>query len=109
MIEGITHTPTQADSHEALQARQGWSVASMREEIDALKKELYESRDFWSRSNHDLLEQLQITQRQLNGFQARVRNALNYLELVNCGNVDRAKIECAKLELLDIDRRRGEQ
>ncbi len=102
MIEGIQHTPTQVDSHAELQARQGWSVAAMRDQIDrltaeneALKKEIYQVRNHWSQYN--------------TSFFSRVRNALSYLNLVNCGNVDQAKIECAKLELLDIDRRRGKQ
>ena len=107
MINGIAHTPTQADSHAELQARQGWSVAAMREqmdakdlvidrqaaEIDALKKELYNVRNHWSQYN--------------TSFFARVRNAINYLALVNCGNLCQAYINCAVLELKDIDRRRN--
>jgi len=80
-IEGMAHTPTQADSHAALQQRQGWSVAAMRDEIEAL-------------------------QRQLNGFQSHVRNALNLMRLVNCGNLDQAKINQAIVELESIDKRR---
>lgn len=120
-IDGVAHTPTQQDSHAELQAYQGWSVASMREEIDrkeaniqecleresvyvrkiesleaeneALKKEIYQVRNHWSQYN--------------NAFFLRVRNALAYLRLVNTSNVDQAYINCAKLELEDIDKRRS--
>lgn len=128
MIEGITHTPTQADSHAELQSRNGLTVAAMRDEIEkkdnkikafhdslaqfivitskleaendrltaeneALKKELYQVRNHWSQYN--------------NAFFLRVRNALAYLRLVNTSNVNQAYINCAKLELEDIDKRRG--
>jgi len=102
MIEGIQHTPTQTDSHAELRARQGWSVAAIRDEInalkaenEALKKEIYAVRNHWSQYN--------------TSFFSRVRNALNYLALVNCGNLCQAYINCAVLELKDIDKRRGKQ
>lgn len=100
MIEGITHTPTQADSHAELQSRNGLTAAAMRDQIDrltaeneALKKEIYQVRNHWSQYN--------------NAFFLRVRNALAYLRLVNTSNVNQAYINCAKLELEDIDKRRN--
>lgn len=71
-----------AESHEYLQERQGWKVSDMRLEIDSLK-------------------------RQLNSFQAPIRNALNLLRLVNCGHVDQAKVNQAISVLEDIDKRKA--
>lgn len=86
MTEGIAHTPTQTDSHEELQARQGWSVAAMREEIDAKGQEI------------DKLK------RTLANYEIRSHNALEFLRLVNCGNVDQGKVASAIAELNDIQR-----
>lgn len=95
---------------------EGLSMSSTRQKIkrliaanEDLKKELYESRDFWAKSNHDLLEQLQIEQRRANSYQAPVRNALTLLRDVNCGNVDDAKISMARLVLEDADKKRCEK
>jgi hypothetical protein len=37
-------------------------------------------------------------------YEIRAHNALEFLRLVNCGNVDQAKIACAVAELNDINR-----
>lgn len=91
MIEGI-HTPTQEDSHAELQARNGWTVAAMRREIDErdgkinafhdslaqfivitanlerenenLKQTLYNSLQFWSGQNQTMLERLSESERE---------------------------------------------
>lgn len=109
-IEGVAHTPTQQDSHEQLQQRQGWSVAAMRQEIDSQANKI----ESYQRSMIDaicVIADLQANDealtRQLNGHQAHVRNALTLLRAVNCGNLDQAKIRQAILELEDIDKRRG--
>lgn len=110
------YTPTQEDSHAELRARQGWSVAAMRDEIDAKDKKIEELNQLlFEGYNHvntlkenlsEVVNGARSLQRQLNGFQSPVRNALNLLRLVNCGNLDQAKINQAILELEDIDKRR---
>ncbi len=98
MIEGIQHTPTQAGSHAELQARQGWSVAAMRDEMDA-KDQLINAKD-------QLIDALKAKNealtRQINGFQSRVGNALRLLKNVHCGNTSQALVNHAQLELGDV-------
>lgn len=53
-------------------------------------------------------QEIDALTRQLNMHQSRVGNALNLLRLVNCGNLDQAKVNMAILQLEDIDKRRSE-
>ena len=98
MIEGINYTPTQEDSHAELQARQGWSVAFMRDEINALKEDFLaveQSRKQWQ-------AEAERQQRRADGLTTKARNALSLLKNVHCGNVSQALVNHAQLELRDV-------
>lgn len=77
------------ESHAYLMQRQGWSVAAMRSELDA-KDQVIEKQ-----------------KRQLALYEIKTHNALQFLDLVNCGNTDQAKVQCAIQELNDIFRQRA--
>lgn len=90
------------DSHEYIQQRHGWSVADMAKEImqkDAMIGIL----------QNGLIEkdqEIDKLKRQLANYEIRAHNALEFLRLVNCDNVDQANIACATAELNDIQRGR---
>jgi len=97
-IEGMAHTPTQADSHGLLQQRQGWSVAAMREEINALKEELLaveQSRQQWQ-------AEAEKQKRRADRVTTRAGNALRLLKNVHCGNTSQALVNHAQIELGDV-------
>lgn len=77
------------ESHEYLQQRQGWSVAAMRSEMDAM---------------HQVIEK---QKRQLALYEICFSNALNCLLVVNCANEDQAKVNFAIEQLKDIKRVRA--
>jgi hypothetical protein len=98
MIEGINYTPTQADSHAELQARNGWSVAAMRDEINALKEELLsveQSRSQWQ-------AEAEKQRRRADRVTTRAGNALRLLKYVHCGNTSQALVNHAQTELGDV-------
>ena len=90
MNDGTQHAPDQSDSHEILSTRQGWSVAAMRDEIEAKDR---------------VIDKLT---RQLALYEICSSNALNLLSVVNCGNADQGKLNFAIEQLKDIKRRRGD-
>jgi len=116
MIEGINHTPDQSDSHAELQARQGWSVASMRQEIEQLKETLYNSRQFWSEQNQTLSDKLNESRRQnrelkqaldakerlLGDYRVRHGNDLEFLQYVSCGNISEGFLRSGISELKSV-------